>query len=465
MLAVELLRGLPPRLPCRPGERERDVTRGGPVVLDVEAHVHRVRVRAECQRFSDPQIPVFTVEGDLPLGALAIERQGLAGQPHRQDLAVHDEPHGPELADDDQRLLPAVLERKLLELAALARDDRTIERGVHGREALRRRGLLRRAGGCRARHRRGRSGRIGLWRRRLDRGLLSTLRLGRRREEEVLIDDEHRQHQAHREKHPLFLGHRVRASARAGDPTRRDGTDDNAGGGGARATRRARRRARGARDARTPSTWGRNGTRAAAGARGLAGRARRARRPRAPSGSRPGPRPGYRGERAPHLAEQVAERCREHRRPPDHDESRACRPRLASRTIRLAQPAARAIAFDGEADLATHGEADACRIGGLAPEDNERWTIDAPAPLEQRLEFSAGSQSLTSREAARQTVSRFRPFARRRLSTLRPPFVFMRSRKPCVFARRRRFGWNVRFIATPHSVPSPSRLQPSRRAC
>jgi hypothetical protein len=37
-------------------------------------------------------------------------------------------------------------------------------------------------------------------------------------------------------------------------------------------------------------------------------------------------------------------------------------------------------------------------------------------------------------------VSRLRPFARRRASTFRPPFVFMRSRKPCVFARRRRLG-------------------------
>jgi hypothetical protein len=37
-------------------------------------------------------------------------------------------------------------------------------------------------------------------------------------------------------------------------------------------------------------------------------------------------------------------------------------------------------------------------------------------------------------------VSRLRPLARRRLSTLRPPFVVMRARNPCVFARRRRFG-------------------------
>jgi hypothetical protein len=43
-------------------------------------------------------------------------------------------------------------------------------------------------------------------------------------------------------------------------------------------------------------------------------------------------------------------------------------------------------------------------------------------------------------------VSRLRPLARRRLSTFRPALVFMRSRKPCVFFRRLRFGWNVLFI-------------------
>jgi hypothetical protein len=38
--------------------------------------------------------------------------------------------------------------------------------------------------------------------------------------------------------------------------------------------------------------------------------------------------------------------------------------------------------------------------------------------------------------------------ARRRFSTFRPPFVDMRSRNPCVLARRRRFGWNVRFTTS-----------------
>ena len=43
------------------------------------------------------------------------------------------------------------------------------------------------------------------------------------------------------------------------------------------------------------------------------------------------------------------------------------------------------------------------------------------------------------------TETRLRPLARRRDSTARPLLVFIRERKPCVFERRRRLGWNVRF--------------------
>lgn len=43
------------------------------------------------------------------------------------------------------------------------------------------------------------------------------------------------------------------------------------------------------------------------------------------------------------------------------------------------------------------------------------------------------------------TETRLRPFALRREMTARPPWVFIRVRKPCTFERRRRLGWNVRF--------------------
>jgi hypothetical protein len=48
-----------------------------------------------------------------------------------------------------------------------------------------------------------------------------------------------------------------------------------------------------------------------------------------------------------------------------------------------------------------------------------------------------------------ETVSRLRPFARRRLRTWRPRFVDMRERNPCVFVRFRFDGWKVRFMVLP----------------
>jgi hypothetical protein len=45
-----------------------------------------------------------------------------------------------------------------------------------------------------------------------------------------------------------------------------------------------------------------------------------------------------------------------------------------------------------------------------------------------------------------QTASCWRPLRRRAARTARPARVRIRSRKPCTFARRRLFGWNVRLL-------------------
>lgn len=127
---------------------------------------------------------------------------------------------------------------------------------------------------------------------------------------------------------------------------------------------------------------------------------------------------------------QRLERRREGGRPADDHERGARRGGCARRPKRLTQTPARAIALDGVAQLSAHGEPHARRLAGLAPEHDERRTVDAFAPLEERLKFGASGQSLSSGEPAGQTVSRFRPFARRRFNTFRPPLVFMRSRKP-----------------------------------
>ena len=59
-------------------------------------------------------------------------------------------------------------------------------------------------------------------------------------------------------------------------------------------------------------------------------------------------------------------------------------------------------------------------------------------------------------QAGDETVSRFRPLALRRFRTSRPFFVLMRTRKPCVRRRRRRFGWNVRFMIADPLSPEAS---------
>jgi hypothetical protein len=88
----------------------------------------------------------------------------------------------------------------------------------------------------------------------------------------------------------------------------------------------------------------------------------------------------------------------------------------------------------------------------LRPEHKKRRPIDPLTSVKERLKLGAGGQPLAAGKSTPYTARRLRPFARRRLSVFRPPFVFMRSRKPWVFFRRRRFGWNVRFMTV---VPFP----------
>jgi hypothetical protein len=60
-----------------------------------------------------------------------------------------------------------------------------------------------------------------------------------------------------------------------------------------------------------------------------------------------------------------------------------------------------------------------------------------------------------------QTASFSRPLRRRAARTARPARVLIRSRKPCTFARRRLFGWNVRLLT---GTPGRSGNCPQLRA-
>ena len=97
-----------------------------------------------------------------------------------------------------------------------------------------------------------------------------------------------------------------------------------------------------------------------------------------------------------------------------------------------------------------------CTVG----QDRQRkvGVRDAPTALPQLAKLLGRVQPPAGRErepdARPRTLrqefygqSRLRPFARRRARTRRPPVVDMRARKPCVRARCRLLGLNVRFIA------------------
>ncbi len=181
--------------------------------------------------------------------------------------------------------------------------------------------------------------------------------------------------------------------------------------------------------ARTRSTSVRSGRPRAEAATAVAGKQRSRRRSVGRVNSH-APWAGNRGQRLPQLPEKCRERLAEHCGATYHDERRPCRRNVASGPVRLAQSAAGAISLHRQTQLPTDGEAHTRRILGFSPEHDERRTIDPLAPLEERLKFGAGGQSLMSRKAATQTVNRLRPFARRRFNTFRPPLVFIRSRNP-----------------------------------
>lgn len=114
------------------------------------------------------------------------------------------------------------------------------------------------------------------------------------------------------------------------------------------------------------------------------------------------------------------------------------------------EEALRPIARDGRPDPPADGESQP-----VMPEVVRRGQelvegpVEALALTKDAPELARGLEPLTRREArARaQAESRFRPFWRRRFRTRRPPFVRMRTRKPCVRFRLQLLGWNVLFIA------------------
>jgi hypothetical protein len=106
----------------------------------------------------------------------------------------------------------------------------------------------------------------------------------------------------------------------------------------------------------------------------------------------------------------------------------------------------------GLAHRARAGKADGRRpAAGLR---GDRPAVSARTPSASASARPREAQAITvapagprrPQDRAGQTLTRARPLRRRAARTARPARVRMRSRNPCVFARRRLFGWNVRLL-------------------
>ncbi len=80
--------------------------------------------------------------------------------------------------------------------------------------------------------------------------------------------------------------------------------------------------------------------------------------------------------------------------------------------------------------------------------DTLRVGAEKLRPTTDSIARTQGLAHGSVRYCSDETDSRLRPLARRRLSTSRPFLVAIRTRNPWARARRRRFGWYVRFMMT-----------------
>src|SRR6185295_3534089 len=112
-----------------------------------------------------------------------------------------------------------------------------------------------------------------------------------------------------------------------------------------------------------------------------------------------------------------------------------------------------AVSNDGVADTTAHRDADPGRATrGRCGQHHEVGRVMTSATVLDAHVLTTLTEPRVLRKASRpasahpgclggiDAVSRLRPFARRRLSTLRPPGVAMRARNPCVRLRRRLLG-------------------------
>ena len=125
----------------------------------------------------------------------------------------------------------------------------------------------------------------------------------------------------------------------------------------------------------------------------------------------------------------------------DQEQARGQRRRPLAGGQQFPQPAAKSVAGDGGTEGASDRERRARR--------RHQWIEKEVAPqrraVDPRTVTTEAFERVALADPVRQADRRARPLARRFLSTARPARVLIRARKPCLRARRRLLGWNVRF--------------------
>jgi hypothetical protein len=155
-------------------------------------------------------------------------------------------------------------------------------------------------------------------------------------------------------------------------------------------------------------------------------------------------------ERRIEFPPHVAERGGQRRAPPDQHiivaVAHGAAGVLAGRKPHhFAQPPPYAIALHCITDLSRNREADPHRtILSAPPRLYHEGSSRRPHPARRRTEIRPARQSLHDKAATAaidHALSRLRPRARRAASTLRPPLVAIRVRKPCRRLRTNLLGW------------------------
>jgi hypothetical protein len=138
---------------------------------------------------------------------------------------------------------------------------------------------------------------------------------------------------------------------------------------------------------------------------------------------------------------ETGKRCIEHF-PARHDDDIEAADLPAS-SKQFPRPPFGPVALDGGPEFPGCRDSQSRLVSAIGHDENRHEAaVNLCAGVVDPLEFRASADpTRRGHYGSSATVKRLRPLARRRLSTMRPFFVDIRTLKPCVFFRRLVLGW------------------------